>query len=377
MSARPREESVQAALSGRDPALAPESAREGSAPFPTSGRDPALAPDSAGAATELVEPAALHAFVRDVLRAVGCPPQEAEVTAEAMTWCDRVGRETQGTWRLPNLVERIERRVVRSPAPLRIDRSRAVRVVDGGDGIGYWVASVALDEALTAARANGVGAAAVRNSNHLGALAWYLERAARRGMATLACSNSFPKVAPHGGVDPLLGTNPFGFGCPRANGRSLLVDFSTGPRAGSDDRRARERAGESAPPLDVVMTADGAKGFALGLVVEVLAGVLSGAGISREVGSQYAEWTHGANVGHFFVALDVERFLPHDNFLQRLELLLGAVERSRPAPGGQPVRVPGSARWEHATSERSALAGDVARTLAELGRARGVPAPWA
>jgi LDH2 family malate/lactate/ureidoglycolate dehydrogenase len=277
-----------------------------------------------------VAAAELEKLVRRLLVAAGMAAEESVPAAEALVWCDRVGRTTQGVWRLPVLVRRLRDGGIRSPCRVEVERGAgAVRLVDGGDGFGYLIGRIAMDEAVAAARSHGVGVAAVRRSNHLGACAYYVERAARSGCIGLALSNSFPKVAPHGGVAPLLGTNPLALGAPRRDGRTVLVDFSTASAAGSTVTRLEEDgrvlpadlvvgAASGSPP---VLRADGAKGFGLGLMVEILAGVLTGAGVTDELGSLYATAEPG-RLGHLFVALAIERFLPLDQYHERLERLL-------------------------------------------------------
>jgi ureidoglycolate dehydrogenase (NAD+) len=328
---------------------------------------------------------ALEELVRRLLQAAGMAPEESACSAEALVWCDRMGRTTQGVWRLPLLVRRLQDGGIRSPCRVSVERtSDSVRLVDGGDGCGYLVGRLAMDEAVAAARAHGAGVAAVRRSNHLGACAYFVERAARSGCIGLALSNSFPKVAPHGGVEPLLGTNPLALGAPRRDGRTVLVDFATAAAAGSTVTKLRAE-GRAVPAELVVgsgggthvLRSDGPKGFGLALMVEILAGVLTGAGVAGELGSIHATAEPG-ELGHFFVAFAIERFLPMDAYFERLERLLQSVEASPPADGVDAVRVPGAARWEAARRNADAIGLEpaTARALAALAAELGQDVPW-
>ena len=106
--------------------------------------------------------------------------------------------------------------------------------------MGHFVAVVAMKQAIALARQHGSGAVAVRNSNFFGAAGYYVDMAARAGCVGLCFSNSFPKVAAHGGTKPVLGTNPLAMGVPRGEGESLILDMATSAAAGSTVRRAVE-----------------------------------------------------------------------------------------------------------------------------------------
>jgi LDH2 family malate/lactate/ureidoglycolate dehydrogenase len=200
---------------------------------------------------------------------------------------------------------------------------------------------------------------AVRNSNFFGAGAFYAKLACDAGMLGLAVSNSFPKVAAHGGHLPVLGTNPFAFGAPRWNGEHLLVDMATSGLAGSTVREHIEK--QTPLPLGLAVDAHGqpitdpakveegallpfggAKGYGLALMVEVLAGVVSGAGIAAGVGSMYKDFERAADNGHFLVAIDVTRWMSLEAYYSRIEALVAMVKSSSPEGG---VFYPGEVRW--------------------------------
>ena len=203
----------------------------------------------------------------------------------------------------------------------------ALADADAGQLAGPRAGRLAVDRACDIAAKQGVGVVGVTGSNFFGAGAYYAELAARRGMISLVLSNSFPKVAAPGGLNAVLGTNPFTFGAPRRDGRSILVDMSTAAVAGSTVREkaakgemfepgvAIDAAGE--PILDpnkvmagTLLPAAGGKGFGLAILVEILSAVLTGAGISRELGSMYKHVDAGGKNGHFILALDAARWSP-------------------------------------------------------------------
>jgi ureidoglycolate dehydrogenase (NAD+) len=199
----------------------------------------------------------------------------------------------------------------------------------------------------------------VRNSNFFGAGAYYVNMAADAGMIGLAMSNSFPKVVAHGGLKPVLGTNPFAFGAPRKDGDHLLFDMATSALAGSTVREHMDKGTplpeglaidqDGNPITDPAKVAAGAllpfggpKGFGLALMVELLAGVLTGAGIGDGVASMYNDFTRNGGNGHALIALDVSRWMPMEDYFTRFEGLVTLLKAS-----GENVLLPGEVRWQH------------------------------
>src|SRR5690606_18817031 len=109
----------------------------------------------------------------------------------------------------------------------------AVDLLDGDRGLGHYVGHLGMEEAVARARRFGVGVIGVRNSNHFGTGAYYVQRAARAGMIGLAVSNSLAKVAAHGGARAVFGTNPFAFAAPGRDGRSVLLDMASAAVCGA------------------------------------------------------------------------------------------------------------------------------------------------
>ena len=334
----------------------------------------------------------LTTFAEEVLAASGADQEQASAVAEVLVWSDSVGRANQGVWRLPILCKRLSAGLFRCPCQLRIvDRAPAVALIDGDNGMGHFVGRVAADVAIERAASHGVAAVGVSDSNFLGALGYYVHRISKRGMFAILFNNSFPTVAPHGGTKPVLGTNPLAFAAPLRDGRSIVVDLATAASAGSDITKAAELG----QPLPVGIAVDregnpitdpskvkagallplgGAKGYALGLVVEILAGVATGAGISHSVRSMYGDMENPGNSGHFFVAVDIATLMPVDAYYGRMEILVDAIREC------EGVMLPGEARWR-ARADTEAAGGveldeQSTAALGELAENLQVATPW-
>lgn len=337
----------------------------------------------------------LQRFTEAVLRAAGAGGEQVAQAAEVMVWCDAAERATQGILRLPVHVRRLKAGVVRcSSAPAFERVAPGLGRLDADGAFGQVGARLGMEHALALASEAGVGVVGVRRSNNCGALSYFVAQAAARGMVGLCVSNSFPKVAAHGGVHPVVGTNPFAFSAPRPDGRHILVDTATSAAAGSTIRVAQDR-GERLPegmavdpqghpitdPAQVkngaLLPLAGARGFGLSLMVEVLSGVLSGAGIGPEVRSMFGDFTGNGDNGQLLLALDVTRLLSPEAYAARMDQLAALILGSALSPGD--VRLPGEARWQalqRSEEQGVPLAPAMAQNLAELAAELNVKTPW-
>ncbi|MEX1034147.1 MAG: Ldh family oxidoreductase [Cellvibrionaceae bacterium] len=287
---------------------------------------------------------ALRQFSRSVLVAAGSDPAEATVVADVLVWCDEVGRPNQGVWRLPVLCERLQRGLFESPCHPHMElKTVSLATLDGRAGQGHYVAYQAMNNAIALAKAEGIAAIVVRNSNFFGAGGYYASMAAQTGLIGIALSNSFPKVRAFNGEHPVLGTNPLAFACPAREGEPLVLDMATSALAGSTVRKQRECDSPAKSEAAALEPLGGSKGYGLALLVEIMSGVLSGGGFSHQVKSMYENFHEPGNNGHFFLALDIEKLMPLTVFRERMLTLMDWLAAS--GATGE-VKYPGQNRWE-------------------------------
>lgn len=304
----------------------------------------------------------LRVFINEVFIKAGVSAEQARAVTDNLVWSELVGRQNFGVIRIPIHLERLKQGVLNPICnPVFSELSVSAAQLDADNGFGYYAGELAMERAIRLARHSGVGAVTVRNSNFYGTGAYFVQQAAHDGMIGLALSNSYPKVAAHGGRHAVLGTNPFAFSAPRADGKSLLVDFATSSLAGSTVREHLEK-GELLPegmavgkdgtpardPAKIheasLLPFGGAKGFGLSLMVEFLAGILSGAGFSHGVKSTYTNFQENSDSGHFFLAIDIAKWMEPADFFARFEALEQMIKASD--PDGK-VILPGEARWQN------------------------------
>jgi len=295
----------------------------------------------------------IRAVVAGALERAGATGHDAAVQAEMLTEAELRGHPSHGLRRLPVLVERLRRGLIVSGVEPRLQwRGAAVLSVDGRGGLGPAVAGRALEAIAARAADTGVAAAVIRGAHHLGMTAPYLERLAEQGCVGIVLTTSEALVHPWGGTAALIGTNPVGIGVPSARG-ALVLDMSTGATSAGRirDHAARGRPlpegwavdGDGLPTTDAAVALDGAispfggaKGYALGVALEALVGVLTDTAFGTKVrGTLDIEYP--VTKGDVLIAFSLRRL--GISSVDRLEEYLGVVRRS--GADGRAVQVPG------------------------------------
>ncbi|HKF16647.1 MAG TPA: Ldh family oxidoreductase [Candidatus Dormibacteraeota bacterium] len=294
----------------------------------------------------------LRRLAADALRALDVPSAEAALVADSLVDSELEGQASHGFIRFPFVLDRLRRGLINPRPSMSLTSVRpAVAVLDADNCLGPVAGMRAVEAATERALAAGAGVVAVRRSNHLGSLSFYLRRFTASRVIGLAFTNTPPAMPPPGGHTPYLGTNPIAAGFPTSV-EPVIVDLATSQVARGRILKAA-RVGEPIPEgwaVDAegqpttdpeaaiegsLLPLGGHKGFALALLVEVLSGVLSAAAVGPEVGGTFEESDRESNVGHCFVAIDPAALVP--GFAERMDRLTADIRRL----GG---RVPGDRR---------------------------------
>jgi LDH2 family malate/lactate/ureidoglycolate dehydrogenase len=281
------------------------------------------------------------------------------------------GHDSHGVLRTPIYTKLIREGRVVPDAPFEVVEDHpASMVVDGHRNLGFVVTERAQDLLFEKARSLGVAAMSIRNQSHVGRLGAYTERAAERGFAALMVADSGrgPKsVAPFGGTDRRLGTNPISVALPASLDGPILMDMATSAVAGGKIKVVRSKGepmgkgwaidkdgNATTDPEDfygggalLPLGADqGHKGYSLSFVVESLAAVLAGIG--------YGEDAEGfPNDGILMVLFNIAMFRPLRGFMDEMAEFARYVKASPPAPGFEEVLYPGEFEARH-RAQRSA-----------------------
>jgi uncharacterized oxidoreductase len=300
----------------------------------------------------------LETLATRIFAALGVPDGDAGWVARLLVRANLRGHDSHGVIRVPQYVGSIRKGETNPRPAIRVlAETPTTAIVDGDLGLGQVVARRAMEVALEKAARQGLAAVAVRRSNHIGRLADYAELAAERGFVGLVWTNAptAPSVVPYGGISRRLSTNPLAVAVPGPGGGvAISVDMATSIVAEGKVRVKRNRKeplpdgwaidpagrpvsdseGFYGPPRAGLLPAGGHKGTALGLIVEVLGGILSGEGA---IGDR----TGPVHNGTFLLLIEVARFLPLVDFTGQVTDLVRWVKSSALAPGVSEVLVPG------------------------------------
>src|SRR3954471_976250 len=268
-----------------------------------------------------LSPEALRGFATSVLTATGVPDDDASLVADSLVQADLWGHQSHGVLRLPWYVARLRSgaMVARTDPGVLSDTGPLV-LLDGRDGIGQVLTERARTTAVDRARTHGVGVVGVRNSNHFGTAMYWTRRAAHDGCVAVLTTNASPAMAPWGGREKVLGTNPWSIAAPAKDGRVVAVDIANTAVARGKIYLAKNRgeripetwalSADGAPTTDpaegvlgVVLPMAGHKGYAITFMMDVPAGALTGSGVATDVHGPY-EPTARSRAGHLFLAID-------------------------------------------------------------------------
>ena len=312
----------------------------------------------------------LQALATRALAALGLAPADAGAAARILVLGDLFGIHTHGVSRIESYGERIALGGIKARPAIRVEKAAAtIARVDGDNGLGPLVGMRALEAAMAMAREAGTGVAFARASNHFGPVSPYNYLAAQEGFASIAGSNATTTIAPTGGAEARLGNSPVGFGIPNPRGDPVILDMAVSVVARAKIRDALQQ-GREIPPTwatdrDGRPTTDpkaaldgflqpigGYKGYGLALMVDLFAGLLSGAAYLTHVRSWSDDPGKPQDLGHFFIVIDT-RALGSDAWLaQRLEDF-AAILHSTPRTDPQvPVRLPGEIELERLAAQR-------------------------
>ena len=319
----------------------------------------------------LVVPASvLKAFIVSVFDRWGTPPTIADLTADLMVRTDLRGVDSHGVGMLPTYLKwHRQGWIVPAAEPKIVRDEGTTAVVDGQQAFGHYTSTLAMELAIAKARAHGVGFVTCRNSNHYGAAANYSMMALAHDMIGLSMTNSGPAVVPTYGRQAMLGTNPISVAAPAEHHFPFVLDMATSTVAIGKLSIAR-RWGKAIPagwalddegqpttdpnvayetrlltPLGATRDLGGHKGYGLAVMVDILSGVLAGAGFGDVRRRRDPEPTR-ADIGHFFGAIDIARFRDLAIFKSDMDDLLHALKDSPKADGQDRIYVAGEPEWE-------------------------------
>lgn len=344
----------------------------------------------------VVSAQSLRIFASAVLSAEGLPLDDADLVADRMVDSDLLGADGHGIFRLPRYVARLRAGGFNpNPAIRLISQTGATALIDGDNGFGHLVMDRAVTVAGSLARTHGVAWVGARMSNHAGAAGVHALRLAEGGLIGIyiAVGNA-NHMAPWGGLELLLSTNPIAIAIPGGED-PILLDMATTVAAYGKVKLAEDR-GELMPegwmidrdgnPLTDPAKAEGGsllpiggpKGFGLALMFGFLAGTLNGAAFGRDVIDFNADDESATNTGQIVIALDPGVFGDPAVFRAQVEEVRRDMTGSTPRTGFDGIRLPGEralAMRRLRNLEGIEMPAPLMGRLAALGAPHGIPPP--
>lgn len=321
----------------------------------------------------------LFAFCRNLLAGAGVPEDDAAVVADVLVDTSLEGIDTHGVSRLPIYLTSIQSGRINARPTIKVDRTApGLANVDGNNGLGQLVGVRSMQVAISLAGEAGIGAAATKHSNHFGASSYFCKMASSCGMVGMAFTNTPSGIPPWGGKQAYFGTNPIAFSFPGVE-QPVVIDMSSStvargniilaakegrtiPEGWAIDSQGRPTTDARAALDGAVLPMAGPKGYAMALAVEILSGILSGSAYGPRVGWIYDESTGPVDIGHFFLAVDINRLMPLPQFLGRMDHMTREIKDSPRAEGVNEILIPGERRTRSAV-KRSAEGIPVSRQL--------------
>jgi LDH2 family malate/lactate/ureidoglycolate dehydrogenase len=320
----------------------------------------------------------LQNFMKDVLKAKGVPEEDAETCSKVLIAADRRGLDTHGIQRLKLIYyDRIcEGRLNPVTNFEIVKETDTTAVVDGHNGMGMVIATRCMQMAIDKAKKHGIACVVARNSTHYGIAGYYSLMAAEQGCIGFNGTNARPSIAPTFAIEPMLGTNPLVFAFPSDEPFPWCLDCATSVvQRGKIEMYGRE---DKEIPSGWVVGVDGKyrtdtkqilkdlvtgqaaclplggagedtagyKGYGYGMLVEIMSSCLQAGNHTKALTGLKDGKKVPIELGHFFIAIDVEHFRPLDDFKKEVGDICREMRTARKAPGAERIYVPGEKEYE-------------------------------
>jgi LDH2 family malate/lactate/ureidoglycolate dehydrogenase len=349
---------------------------------------------------------ALREFATRTFLHFGVNQQDAAQAADVLVCADLRGIDSHGVARLHSYFELLEEGKINPSPQVKVIRSTAsTATLDGDNGLGLVVGPQANRMAMDLAEKSGTGWVSVCNTNHFGIAGYYVLKALERDLIGWAMTNSTKLVAPVWGAEPMLGTNPIAIAFPAKHEPPIVIDMATSavalgkieialrkgapiPSGWGMDREGRATTnpediikGGALLPLGSDRERGAHKGYCLGVMVDVLCGVLSGANwgpftVPFVLRNEIPTRSVGKGIGHFFGAMRIDAFLDADEFKSQVDEYVRVFRATRPAPGTSGPILPGDPERDAEQVRRKQgvpLLSAVLKDLLDISEKIGVP----
>lgn len=339
----------------------------------------------------------LRRAAADMLRAVGVPDADADLVATSLVEADRRGTHSHGVLRLPLYVEAVRSGgIVPDPEMRWVREHGATAVLDAAGGFGQVATARAVDKAREIAARHATAVVAVHGSSHYGAGAYWTNQLAGDGLVALLVSTTGASVAPFGGAEKLLGTNPLTISFPTGDDEPVVLDMATSngaygrivaagkeghpiPEGWAVDAAGAPTTDPHAALAGALLPFGGHKGSSLAILLELLAGPLAGGNMAAETTDMWVDPSYRMGTGHLLWVVDPVGLHGDAAAIGRAAGFQRRLRETTPAQGVREVFSPGDVEQRNAAAhtERVPVPASVLDDLAALADGLGLPDPRA
>jgi len=319
----------------------------------------------------------LQSFMKDVFIGLGVPETDAEIIGRVLIASDLRGIDTHGIQRCKMYYDRIKEGIYEVDTKIDILKDGPTTALwDGNCGMGHVIAYKAMKAAIEKAKEYGLGAVAVRNSTHFGIAGYYSLMAIEEGMIGLTTTNARPSIPPTFGVEPMLGTNPLTFGAPTDEEFPFCLDCATSiiqrgkvelyerlnkdlPEGVVIDDQGKsmtnpskildkmlERNASLLPLGGAGEEKSGYKGYGYASIVELLSAALQDGIYLRDTLGIEENGQKRLKVGHFFLAINIESFLPIEQFKKTAGDIMRGLRSAKKESNAEKIYTAGEKEYE-------------------------------
>lgn len=355
---------------------------------------------------QIYSSAFLKTYCRHVFMHYGVSEEDAEQAADVLAAADLRGIESHGVARLHTYVDLLSTGRINPQPKIKVIReSPSTATVDGDNGLGLIIATKANRIAMDKGKSNGTGWVSVCNTNNFGIAGYYVLKALKEDLIGWAMTNTSKLVAPTFGAERILGTNPIAIAFPGLKEPPIVIDMATSTVTYGKIEMAK-RKGESIPdgwaidnkgnvctdpkammeggalsPIGAQQKNDGHKGYCLGLMVDVLSSVLSGANWGPfappfAVQQSMSERSVGKGIGHFFGAMRIDAFIDVNEFKRQIDDYIQVLRTTKPLDESQRIIIPGDLERQNEILRRKQgipLILPVIESLRDISKMTGIP----
>ncbi len=325
----------------------------------------------------------LENFMKDVFIGLGVPKEDAEIIADVLITSDLRGIDSHGIQRCKMYFDRIREGIYKPKTEIEIvNDNMATATIDGKCGMGHVIAYKAMKLAIEKAKKYGLGAVAVRNSTHFGIAGYYSLMAIKEGMIGFVTTNTRPAVPPTFGIEPMLGTNPLTYGAPTDERFPFLLDCAT-----SIIQRGKVEVfnrlhkplpdgliisynGNSKTDPGVILNklinrsaallplggrgedTSGHKGYGYATFAEILSSALQDGIYLKDTAGVIENGQKRLKVGHFFLAINIQNFIPIDKFKELTGNIMRELRSSKKVPGKEKIFTAGEKEYYNEIKRR-------------------------